>query len=292
MDNKDQARISQEYLVRHIEPTHHTVDTEINKLQNALRSKREYPQGVYELMDKGMISDGDFLFKSHFSELDKEKLLEGKKFNEAIAYEIFLGDHKLENKNRARILTHFELEAKGNKLDITSLLPPNYRIIYKPSANIDQSGCIRKDKTILLGGDLTSLETVLTALHEVGHAVEWESLTSQDQNKIEIDYSKYVESLTRQALAELDLAKMHRPGDRSIETVLRLERNAWSFALRKIAPLIGNDVKDTLFNPDQTETPILRLLIQQYVHRSVLKRNTDAMRSMINKRTATMLEGK
>lgn len=138
-----------------------------------------------------------------------------------------------------RCLDNLIITGKDNSMaiNIKEILSPSYKIIFmthnkKPSLG----GLIDvKFKTIYIWGDFTNLENIISLLHEIGHSVDFENLNQSDKNNFIDAYEKKL---------------YYKPTKKGLEEVLRRERNAWAFAVKKIKPMLSEDsiTKEDIMN--------------------------------------------
>lgn len=108
------------------------------------------------------------------------------------------------------------------KVMLREILPDDATILFDPAREIDESTV--SGKTIILHGDPASPGGIVTLLHEVGHFI------NDDESN--------------QALLSSHRSLNKEHDDFSSEeaaTIIKSERDAWAFALRKLRPLITKD---------------------------------------------------
>jgi len=118
------------------------------------------------------------------------------------------------------ILKKFIISLKNNetKLDIFTLLPNDYEIIFTPHTinppETKSSGCLNIiDNFIYTYGDPTSKAFPITLLHEIGHIVDKENLKKNNVKSLinEDQYSDYAEELRRERTASAYAINKLRP---------------------------------------------------------------------------------
>lgn len=107
-----------------------------------------------------------------------------------------------------------------SKFDIFNLVPEGYKILFCPKSETRDGAVSYEYKIIFIAGDITSLGSIATILHEIGHVVDNERL-----KKIDKTY-----------LTEGGTSDEHAEAEK-----LRKEREASLFALRKMWREIRRD---------------------------------------------------
>lgn len=115
----------------------------------------------------------------------------------------------------------------GAALDFLSILPKDYRILWTSNDSEEpRQTADFENKMCLSRGDLAQPRIIVGLLHEIGHCVDCENIEEFfDRNQYGRDhvlFEIYQDDPDRKMPAA------------SLERMLRAERNAWSFALRKI----------------------------------------------------------
>jgi len=126
----------------------------------------------------------------------------------------------------------------GAELHLLDILPEGYRIVWDSDIDSDknkepiQTADFEK-KICLSRGDLAQPRIILGLLHEIGHCLDCENMEEFfDRNQYGRDHVLFEEYR--------DDSNQKMPAA-SLERMLRAERNAWSFALRKIRPFFDEE---------------------------------------------------
>ena len=164
-------------------------------------------------------------------------------------------------------IINFLLKEKesGQELNLKKILPKDYRVFFMPEREVEDSSVHLPTKNIFVGNDPLSVANIYTMFHEIGHADEYEGFTKTQKKSAEVVYSVNA-YLQGQKTEEMP------PAEGDLEKMLRLERNAHSFALNKLRPFIkalGADPK---------------LLVNTFVHGNQLATYTEAIREELKKR--------
>lgn len=143
-----------------------------------------------------------------------------------------------------RKLTGFSLaDNSGNELHLSDLVPDEWSLIFNPeSPRYELAGLANiRNKTILINGDLSIPEAILTAIHERGHI---EKLSGKDPDELKEAMEKYFacESLT------------NVPSTEDLAYHLREERDAWAYAANVIRPFTRGS--NQIFTPDVVDNHI------------------------------------
>ena len=129
-----------------------------------------------------------------------------------------------------RVLTDFRITDKSGNVvfDIKKELPGYIIFFHIIDEGQKQSSANPEAKYIIIRGDISTPATILGLLHEIGHCKEYEE--SDEFEKRTFDrYHKALRiggSLSAETLAK----------------VLKRERDAWAYALRKIRPILGKTI--------------------------------------------------
>jgi len=143
-------------------------------------------------------------------------------------------------------IDEFTIKKGEDALDLSEIKKefPFARIIVNPKKTTDVN--VRElSGTILISGDITRLETILGLLHEMGHL----------SDKTEMNWF----AMRRYTQGE-------RISVREAKQILRYERNAWAFAIRKIKPFLDKDTKEQVIH---------------FMHEDALKSHSEQIREQI-----------
>lgn len=154
----------------------------------------------------------------------------------------------------------------GQMLDVVSLLPKEYDIIFKTYvSDYDPGGeTDRKNKVISMNGNITEPSWLVVLLHEIGHTND----RFYDTQSFEEVSSAYG-ALNRQR-GEL------RPNMQEI--ILRGERNAWAFALKVLKPLLEGQTASELFTMARVRDYLYTRCLSEYSYQIREKRKLQAKR--------------
>lgn len=235
------------YLDRNLEKSNMSAEGEANAYTALLR-----PFGRVEYKEKDSVDleDNNFRLTFSYSPLEVNAL-------PGVNQE-FLKKGLLDPKE-LRILEGLSLINKknGGTLDLREILPPGYRVIFIPKGNAPLGGNADvESKTIYVWGDLTKPKNVLNLLHEIGHGFDYERLTESDKKDFLGAYKAYGGEGGR------------NPDKKTLEKVLRSERNAWAFALKKIKPLFDN-------------SSVKKKDILSFIHNNALSNHSAVIRQRI-----------
>mgnify|MGYP001570202935 CR=1 FL=1 len=166
-----------------------------------------------------------------------------------------------------RRLTSFELEVPGSpaRLNVTDLLPEDYRIFINAERDVSASWVNRGERYIYLGTDVTTPGGVMTLLHEVGH-------TATEYKRTDKEEARY--KTARKQNNDLKPGQYEKPSSEAMALVLKDERDAWAFALKKIRPLLTKETSTQFFD---------REVIEKYIHQTCLSSYSDEMREYVDK---------
>lgn len=138
-------------------------------------------------------------------------------------------------------------EILGKRINVSELLPEHYNLLVFPKSDNHHGSVYHNTRRIVVEGDLASIGTLAILLHEIGHA--------HDLDRLE----------------ELGLDKMTEGGfdfEDSNAEILRKERTASLFALRKMWPIIRQD--------SQLKSDVI-LELKDYAYSSYCSGSIDAM---------------
>lgn len=163
-----------------------------------------------------------------------------------------------------RKLDSFILKTKkGKPLDLSDIFKSGYKVFFKTTDYSRFGGDTDvENKYCFTNTNLLKPATILGIVHELGHCVSYQELKKKDPEKAQ-----------EQTLNLLDYHFFARPGlisDKKIlrqifKTILKEERIAWAFALKKIKPLLTSDIF--------TKENVLK-----YIHNYALKTYSDLFR--------------
>lgn len=170
----------------------------------------------------------------------------------------------------AQVVRTLEVAGDGVALDIRSLLPEQYQVVWVPSGSIEKSALDLGNKLLIINGDLTSPEGLLVVLHEIGHYVDLgadpdrRSALPEIQANMMAPKQEELKSLDSE-FAKAIMGEFSPVTEDDVRIFLEAERNAWAFALRTISRLTND-----------------RDLIQacrEYIHEQPLRMQADILRS-------------
>lgn len=169
-----------------------------------------------------------------------------------------------------KVLTDFQLSLDSNgvakTLKFAEILPDGYTVVFNPSLPSTFGEIRRRSKTILLTGDLTQQEAILSLLHECGHGVDLERFDGTDFDQSTRDsYSKL--RLYNQAPGLLGVVE-----PKNGAMILRAERSAWAFALAKIKPFLAKE---------ETADWLTRQKLREVVHKEFLQSYSKKIRENV-----------
>ncbi|OGD62537.1 hypothetical protein A2215_00715 [Candidatus Berkelbacteria bacterium RIFOXYA2_FULL_43_10] len=270
-----------EYLQRNLEPVAQSAESASNEYAKALRG---YPIGVDDEQiptDSGEAVIGNYRFSYEFTEINPSDFLLDNKASisemmesstdrptpeqsRILRYRFLLGDYNIDNPNRAKILSTYSIEHENNSLSVDELLPNGYRIVCVPE--LKGGGLLDADgKFILVSKEVFNFETIMELLHEIGHAVVFESLDRAEREEALTDQARFVDAMV--SGGEID--------EDTLARCLNGERSAWAFALKKIKVLLGHSEK-LLEGVSVLDT------IKDFIHQDAMRQNSDTIRKMMD----------
>ncbi|MDD4902071.1 MAG: hypothetical protein PHE24_02960 [Patescibacteria group bacterium] len=124
-----------------------------------------------------------------------------------------------------RKLNNYSIKSKQSEtmINLLSELPRDYEVFFEPYAWYTGGKAGVKDQLCIVRGDITTVDGLLGLLHEIGHCVDYEQTKNKRNWRMKV--------LADNARNEEDM-----------EFVLRRERGAWAYALKKIKPLIRDQI--------------------------------------------------
>lgn len=119
-----------------------------------------------------------------------------------------------------RILNRFIVHNKKTNIEIDLLedLPDQFQILFSPFSKRNNGSARIEDSRCLIWNDISTIDGILTTLHEIGHCVDYKKTP---------DWEKWLETNIDNAVDKDEL-----------NLVLLKERSAWAYALNKIRPLL------------------------------------------------------
>lgn len=272
---------SDEYLQKSLEPEL-TVSAE--QLDAYSKVLEQYPPGVSEILalpENGELKIGNLSYAFNFQEIDPKEFFLDQDLNlsammnsssdgptseqeKILKYHFLFGDYNVNTPDRPRILKDFKItnNALLTDLAISDLIPPSYKIIYKPGDE-ENFTCDAEGRLVFVEGNLLSLRVILDLLHEIGHAVFLESLTPLEKEQAAENQGRFMDSVIEGGSI----------GDETLAQNLEGERSAWAFALNKARKILGPSGK-AAGNPTILDYAV------DYIHKNVLKQNSDRIRKM------------
>ena len=220
-----------------------------NYLSKKIEKKFVVYKDIEPLMEKFSVPvfDNNLLVESNKLKVEKDGLKISASFQELSKEfsvkdrEVFKGlDENIQNLYLAMEspedyfeLTNFILENENSKLDLFEIASKDTKIYFR----------FRNFNTIISRSGINSFGSMFSVLHEIGHTVDVEGTVG----RLEFSHSKNPN----------DQVKLT---DQQKELILRNERNAWSFALKKIRPFI----KDFNVNMDDVDKFIHEVALYGY----------------------------
>lgn len=120
----------------------------------------------------------------------------------------------------------------GEKLDVMKLLPSDYLLIFREDLKGERrQGSDFINKYCLISGDPSRPSVILGILHEIGHCDERENIKD--------DYARRMYGYDNSVLSANIGNPFFKMSARSLKDILKSERNAWSFVLKNVKPLLG-----------------------------------------------------
>lgn len=175
-----------------------------------------------------------------------------------------------DGKYPTQAISSLVIEGNNTTLDVRSLLPDQYQVVWVPGGSIDRSAHDLGNKLLIMNGDLTSPEGLLVALHEIGHHVD---LKADPVRKVALpEIQANMMAPKPEELKGLDpefakafMDKFKPVTENDVRIFLEAERNAWAFALRTISRVTNN--KDLI------------QACREYTHEQPLRMQADILRS-------------
>lgn len=132
-------------------------------------------------------------------------------------------------------LTFSRNDKEKTSFNLKEIVPEGYHVFFRTSENINcpiPDGSIDPStKTIMLERDIASPYGLMTLLHEIGHAKDFENLSEKEKTLfLEVGDNFDKKSVIHNAL------------------LIKIEKNAIAFALSKIKPFSDNDYGDNKTN--------------------------------------------
>lgn len=132
---------------------------------------------------------------------------------------------------------------------LTDLLPNGryFLLINRVIGNVFDS----RNKVICIS-DISSPDGIIGLMHEAGHSNIYESLNDTERGALRSALLRYRE---------------HYGSDSDFATVLKHERDAWAWALKKIRPILGNNSQEGLISKTQLIKFVHKIALQTYGER-------------------------
>ena len=220
---------SLEYLEKKMEPKESSGDA--NFVQVMEKLKKPFQEIDYPEEGEVKIEKGDLEIEIAFQP--------AKRFAEQDGKIDFKLKRVLYEPGEWKMIEKFVIRNKktGGELHLLDILPKDYRIIWTASSDEESVQTADFENKICLSrGDFSQPRIVLGLLHEIGHCVDCENIEEHfDRNQYGRDnvlFDIYRNDPDQKMPAA------------SLERMLRAERNAWSFALRKIKPFFDEETFD------------------------------------------------
>ncbi len=122
-------------------------------------------------------------------------------------------------------LNNYSIKSKqsGVSIDLLSELPADYEVFFEPCPWFPNGEADVHGMRCYVTEDVASVNGLLYMLHEIGHCVDYEQTENKKEWRI-----KSVKDFIR--------------NEKDMEYLLRRERGAWAYALKKIKPLIKDRI--------------------------------------------------
>jgi hypothetical protein len=213
------------YIERRLEhkPLQAIVELAMKKLETPLKKVHYKKEGTIKIITEEFRLEFSYRQVSPESDLNDMIKMDYETFYNAIIIESKLTEW--------RVLTDFRITDKSGKVvffDIKQELPGYIIFFHITDEEQRQSSANPKAKYIIIRGDISKPATILGLLHEIGHCKEYEGLDEFGKKTFH-SYHKALRiggSLSAETLAK----------------VLKRERDAWAYALRKIRPILGKTI--------------------------------------------------
>lgn len=175
-----------------------------------------------------------------------------------------------DGKYSAQTVNSLIVEGDGTNIDIRSLLPDQYQVVWVPGGSIDRSAHDLRNELLIISGDITSPEGLLVTLHEIGHYEDLKNDPARKAALLEIQGNmmapkpEELEGVDPEFVKAF-LAKFKPVTDNDVGTFIESERNAWAFALRTMSRITNNNT--------------LMQACREYIHEQPLRIQADILRS-------------
>ena len=131
-----------------------------------------------------------------------------------------------------RLMAGFSLDNGKTSVDLFQFLPQGYDIYFSPIEG--RTFAQPESQVLFLHGMRISPKVILSLFHEVGHAADYEKMSKEDRKK-------YIDARVRfhgagEPINRLDDPNVYKPTPGDVDVVLKSERDAWAFTLRKLRP--------------------------------------------------------
>jgi hypothetical protein len=152
--------------------------------------------------------------------------------------------------DRWRMLDNIIFKSNGADVDLIGVLPTGYNVLFCPEHQRFHGAVSLNDKIIYIFGDIATPKSLLTLLHEMGHAFDEEESRKADRAKIDSSKINY-----------------------RIAEEVRSERAATAFALRILRPFL----KDQKFKIDAINF-LKKIALQSYYDHALqnMERSSNA----------------
>jgi len=135
---------------------------------------------------------------------------------------------------------------EGRVLGLTDLLPSGHYYLLLNGRAGDNFDPI--NKVICVRG-ISSPDGIISLAHEAGHADIYESLDGDRRHALKSALERY---------------RTHRGSYDDLATVLKHERDAWAWTLKKIRPIVGNNNGEGIITRVQLAGHIHKMALQSY----------------------------
>lgn len=201
-----------EYLAQHLESSEWSDEQDVSAEEKFLADYPSTNESIEDFIAKGHAEFPPYQFNAKFGIIDHNEFSKNLNLDLRMIYSIFIKPR--EGQVDPHILQDFSLKdtSTDSAINLAEHLPPGYRVIYTPVHGTEMSMNVLGHKLILIGGDIRKLGTILTLLHELGHAKAYEALTGE-QKKIIAEANKV---FTRELVA-VELAKAGLTDDEDLK---------------------------------------------------------------------------
>jgi hypothetical protein len=122
-------------------------------------------------------------------------------------------------------LNNYSIKSKqsGVSIDLLSELPADYEVFFDPCPWYPNGEADVQGMLCYVTEDVASVNGLLCMLHEIGHCVDYEQAENRKEWRV-----KSIKDFVK--------------NEKDMEYLLRRERGAWAYALKKIKPLIKDGI--------------------------------------------------